>query len=230
MIVSGGKVCDNILSLQMGFSDIFSADVDHENMVTSFTAIIYDNQCSSEQQSIETLSTSLNHTWVIENLQCAGQGCNCLTALKQHKFELLLEDVNPLWASRSCCLLWAVLVVVLWTSSALQPCWDLMEVRGRRVPLVLMLSSLGQGWHRETRSERDQTMPLYLGWKKVTTVAGRHQSTVKAQRLIYPLWDLVSKTKPEILKCAMKRPEENTLLPDHLEMIQNGFCAWPNTG
>lgn len=71
-----------------------------------------------------------------------------------------------------------------------------------------------QRWHHETRSERGQATLLCLGWQKaITTVVGIPQSTVKSQKLIYPLWDLISKTKPEILKDAMKCPEENTLLP-----------------
>lgn len=39
---------------------------------------------------------------------------------------------------------------------------------------VLVLSSLVQRWHHETRSDTGQAMPLYLGWQKVTTVALLH--------------------------------------------------------
>lgn len=85
------------------------------------------------------------------------------------------------------------------------------------------MASWNQKWERPGHASVFRVIKSDYSWE-------RSQNNVKSQRLIYPLWDLLSKTKPEILRHAMKCPEENTLLPDYLEVIQNGFCSWPNTG
>jgi len=113
------------------------------------------------------------------------------------------------------------------TGSAVQPSWELME-QEKSICLCSWCSIrwCGNGSEKpEVRGGRTS-----LCWQPVFRLASCRETSTHWLISKVNFSSMKFMVSNETPKHKMKRPEENTLLLGHPEVIQNGFCGWPNTG